>query len=207
MRLFMLALGVLAAIAAVSPTRVASQPISAASQGIATGGPSGQAKLQPGVIQAGWHKHVPPGAGYQIGLPTAPQVHEMKQETDEGVVKVRLAIIPVAEKSLGFAVLDSEFPERLDLEYAEDVLDNMEQSFVASPGITLRSSKSITINGQPGRELLVDAEGPQGKGTARVRMLVTAERAIILLVNVPEGVEQSQDVDRFFNSFQLVKGE
>src|SRR5439155_12889838 len=104
MRLFMLTLGVLAAIAAVSPTRVDSQPISAASQGIATGGPAGQAKVQPGAIPAGWHKYTPPGAGYQIGLPTTPQLHEMKEDTDGGVVKTRVAVVPASEKGMGFVV-------------------------------------------------------------------------------------------------------
>src|SRR5882672_10421150 len=85
MRPAFLALGVLAAIAAIAPARADSKQLSqAGSTAAVCRGWAGQAKQQADTIPAGWHKHVSKAAGYQVAFPVQPKVVEGDAQDGQG---------------------------------------------------------------------------------------------------------------------------
>ena len=180
MRPSLFALGVLATLAAAGPVF------------------GGQAK-QP-TEPAGWHTYVPSGAGFQVTLPGRPAVEEDRGLPEEGIGSTRKAVA-VSPEALGFAVIDHEFLEALDVDVVQFYLEAIEGNLLAQYPGQVRVQRSLSVHGFAARELVIEMPG---EGVMHIRIVVARDRLYVLMVGVPAGVAESADIERFFESFRPV---
>ena len=154
-----------------------------------------------------FEKFSPPGAGFSVLLPGKPK--EEVQDLDTEIGKLTNHMYLVDASGVFYAVMYAEFPAPItDPEIARGMFDNARTMAIAATRAEVKSETEITLNGYPGRELLVSMPG--GLGLLRGRMYMVKQffyQAITL--TVPEKNAEilklrEAEVKKFFDSFTLV---
>ena len=200
MRKAFFALTALAVIAALAPVHADTRALSrTGTAAVACQGCGGQTKTQAATIPAGWHKYERPGGGYRVALPQEPVTDEFTEEIDGVEYPTHAAMAALADDGVIFVAADRQYLAAADLSQAEKILNLAQEQF--TEGGTVTKQRDVQIQGRPGRELLVDA---QGLGVVHMRLVFTGDRVIVLAVILMDGAE-SPDVARFFDSFEWVQ--
>jgi hypothetical protein len=113
----------------------------------------------------------------------------------------KYAVQPKGRKDL-FMIVSIGFPEEVGSELggAEKLLEIGRQDFLAACKGQIRSEREMDSNGCHGLEL--EVLRPKG-GIARARIYATKDRIYQVTVSVPEIRLASDDVRKFFDSFEL----
>lgn len=87
----------------------------------------------------------------------------------------------------------------------EKVLDYNRDAMVGSVNGKLVFETKLTLEGNPGRELLIDIKGRSGaEGTAKIRLFMVKNRFYQVMVVARKGAISAQAMDDFLKSFRLL---
>jgi hypothetical protein len=142
--------------------------------------------------------------GFVVSLPGAVSESAQKAGVDSRDPIVYLAT--ARWKDYYYTVAYAEAP-RTDLspETAEKVLDNTRDGVASGSNAELVTEKPFTLDGFPGRDLLLNVKGSDA--LEKSRLLLTDDRLIELIVVVPANEESpdnnSSAVQTFFDSLRL----
>lgn len=145
-----------------------------------------------------WHALDETALGFHVQLPAEPKKSEQEVKTPEGKVTLRQWTCPATGGA--YLVFASDYPEApADAGAVEARLDRERDDIVHSSGGTLRTETRITLDGVPGRELVVDMPGEVG--SFRVRMFLKGARLHVVGAVTAKTKETAPDVERFLGSF------
>ena len=152
-------------------------------------------------------KFSPPDAGFSVLLPGKPKTEVEDLNTEIG--KLTNHMFFVDAPGVSYAVMYAEFPAPItDPEIARGMFDNARILAVAAVRGNVKSESEITLNGYPGRELLVSMPGGLGLLRARMYMVKQFFCQAITLTAPEKNAEtlklREADVKKFFDSFTLV---
>ena len=152
-------------------------------------------------------KFSPPGAGFSVLLPGKPETEV--QDLDSEIGKLTNHMYLLEAPGVSYAVMYAEFPAPItDPEVARGMFDNARTLAVAAVRGDVKSESEITLNGYPGRELLVSMPGGLGLLCARMYMVKQFFYQAITLSAPEKNAEtlklREAEVKKFFDSFTLV---
>jgi hypothetical protein len=141
------------------------------------------------------------GGGYTVQLPGVPIIESqlVNNPTIGGLVTLNTATVGL--KVGGYATAYADFP----LYYAfprDEALDGARDKIIQSLGATLREEQSLSIAGNPARDVFADI--PKRGDVMRCRLILTAQNRLIELMYAgPKGTEASENVSYFLNSLVI----
>lgn len=158
---------------------------------------------------ASWVKYRAPDGSFTIMLPHLPAPGDIKVEkqvVSSGPVTRTIFEISDRNQDMLYAVcfFDYTLVRHEGKHYEDDDghLDRTVRNYSEDGQHAVRSTRSCTLNGFPGRE--VEAVTRNGKQVARTRLYMVGTRLYILTVNARRaGV--SSNASRFLNSFELAR--
>jgi hypothetical protein len=140
------------------------------------------------------------GGGYTVQLP-APIIESQLVNNPTIGGSVTLNTATVGLKVGGYATAYADFP----LYYAfprDEALDGARDKIIQSLGATLREERSLSIAGNPVRDVFADI--PKRGDVVRCRLILTAQNLLIELMYAgPKGTEASENVSYFLNSLVI----
>jgi hypothetical protein len=156
------------------------------------------ALLLPGAARAtaDWQPFRSEPGGFTVLLPGRPA--EQTETIDDSPVH-RFTLSP--EPGRGFVIA---YGDRQDFRSTpvEEVFDNVRNGFLSGSGGTLKTERTMALAGRPAREIL--AEGPNGS-LLKARFILDGERLYTVVAVAPAGDSALEEMDRFLNSFMLLK--
>jgi hypothetical protein len=151
---------------------------------------------------AEWKEVTPAGIGFQALMPGAPRVEQKIQETPVGKMELhKFTVVPKGKNEL-FMVVSVRFPEEASdrLGGAEKLLESGREDLLVATQGQLRSERRIILSGRPGMEL--EILPPKG-AIVKARVYATKNQLYEVFVGVPMIRVTSEDVQKFFDSFEL----
>lgn len=148
-----------------------------------------------------WKVYTYKNGGFAAAFPKMPTESTQRVKSATGELKVHLY---VAEGSgeVSYVVSWTDLPAKEARKGTEQKrLDFAQGGAVSSSRGKLRSSTKRTIDGHPGRELIID--GP-GESSVRVRLYVVGRRLFQVLAVGP-GSAASRQALHFLDSFRLIR--
>jgi len=109
-----------------------------------------------------WKELSPKGDGFRVLMPDKPEKKTATVETPQGDVKITLYTI--ARKKTFFMVLRSDLPPEVDVKDVKKLLDDARDQGVKNSRGKLTSEKEIELDGNPGREMILDLPDSRVKG-------------------------------------------
>jgi hypothetical protein len=159
---------------------------------------SSRANINP----AEWQAVAPAGLGFQALMPGTPRQDQQNQETPAGTLELhKFRAEPKGKKEL-FMVVVIRFPPGMtdQLGGAEWLLELGRQDVLTACQGRLQSERRIALNGCPGLELeVLPAKG----AIVKARIYAAKNQVYQVSVHVPKVRFTSDDVQMFFDSFQL----
>lgn len=168
---------------------------------------------------AEWKTLSPEGEGFTCQMPGEAKPLTQKVETAAGPLEVVLYIVELADSA--YLVNSTKIPANAIEATTEERLDGARDGAVANSKGKLVEEQKITVQGNPGRQLLI--EQPGGLCT-QLKVMMVHDRLIQLLVVTKSDRESAQkvfklltaeddagkketpsDIKKFFDSFKLVK--
>jgi hypothetical protein len=150
---------------------------------------------------APWISFSPPKAGFSILLPAPPLEQQQTIKSPQGDVKVTTFVLDRKKEKGAYAVSLSEFPLKAIKSGTEERrLNNARDGAIASSKGKLKSEKRLTLQGSPGRELLIWVGD---MGVIRTRIYAVKNRLYQVTVTGPGEWVTSKDPERFLGSFKI----
>jgi hypothetical protein len=140
--------------------------------------------------------------GFSVWLPGKPQVSQQAQQVPNvGNMAVKYYAVP--SQAVSFVVMPMTLPRAMPSGQSRQFLDGVQRGFTAAPGAKLVSSKTISLNGVPGRELVVTARGNRILG----RFFVTGKKSYQVLSVTPQknAAAQAPLIAKVLNSFRILR--
>jgi hypothetical protein len=140
------------------------------------------------------------GGGYAVQLPGVPIIESqlVNNPTIRGSVTLNTATVGL--KVGGYATAYADFP--LYAFPRDEALDGARDEIIQSLGATLREEQSLSIAGNPARDVFADI--PKRGDVVRCRLILTAQNRLIELMYAgPKGTEASDNVSYFLNSLVI----
>jgi hypothetical protein len=144
----------------------------------------------------------PEGGGFSIVPPYALQETSQTVDTEAGPLEIRMFAAEQGQQA--WLVGYSDYPE--ELVQASDpaaMLAGVRDGAVSNVNGQLVSDVEATLAGYPGREFSATVTQNGQEMVMRERVYLVGNRLYQILVVVPKGEENSQEVEAFFESFQL----
>lgn len=151
--------------------------------------------------QTAWREIVSSEGKFSVWMPGQPTEGMQKQATLIGDVDLHNLIL----EQYGRAYMASytDFPDKMITpEKEDDMLDGGRDGAVAKTQGTLVSETRISLGGNPGRELKIEAQSRKLIVHARV-YLVNKKRLYQLLMFAPKDSSTNEEASRFLDSFKL----
>lgn len=138
--------------------------------------------------------------GYSINLPGKPKSGS-RTVALPNLGQMKLNFISVSKPPLSYVVIPMKLPSAPNGARIEQFLNGVERGFTASTGAKLLSRKKISLNGAPGREILVQA----GSNLLRGRFFVKGNRSYQVVAVSPKngGAKYNAQVMQVLNSFRI----
>jgi hypothetical protein len=153
------------------------------------------------MAQQGTWQEYRSGGGFTVRLPGVPTIESQLVSNPTIGGSVTLNTATVGLKVGGYATAYADFP----LNYAfprKEALDGARDKIIQSLGARLRDEQSLSIAGNPARDLFADI--PKRGGVVRCRLILTAQNRLIELMYAgPKGTEASENVSYFLNSLVI----
>lgn len=152
---------------------------------------------QYGSAQEAWKEVRLPEGGFAVLMPGAPKIEKMRSLVfGPKVTNLHLCTLKGSD-GLRYSVTAGDYRGTLD-DAVKEVLDDH-----IGPAPTLRSNKDITLDGAPGKEIILDSA--IGESVERHRIYLVKNRAYFIEVSlIPKGQEFSKETEKFLNSFKLL---
>ena len=153
-------------------------------------------------LPANWKVAAPKDAGFSAKMPGTPTEKKQQVKTATGQLSVTLYIAEGRNESL-FVVSYTDYSEA-DLKKApvDKRLDQARDGAVEKSGGKLRGEKKIELDGQPGREIVIENNG---EVIAKMRIYLVQRRLYQVMVLGNEPTFKSKDVGTFLDSFRVIK--
>jgi hypothetical protein len=148
---------------------------------------------------ADWVDHKSEDGGFTVRFPSEPKTSVQSVETAIGKLDMHMII---SEKgSMGYTVIYAKFPPAVEQVPSEQLLEGAKQG-IASRGITISSSKKVTMGNYTGLEL----KGSDANGLhLRARLfMVKTTMFQILLASRNEKELTDDSAEKFVESFKLL---
>jgi len=150
-----------------------------------------------------WKLFTPKDGGYSVSLPGEPT--EAKQDVKTATGNIEVTFYALEAKDGAYVVSHSAFPESALKGGTDDKrLDNARDGAVASAKGRMKSEKKLTLDGFPGREVVIETDA-KGMKAVRTRIYAVNKRLFQTLVVGPKSFVQGKDATMFLDSFKLVK--
>jgi hypothetical protein len=149
-----------------------------------------------------WKPFTPAGGGFEVQLPGTPA--EKRQTVRTPLGNGELRIFAVSTKGGSFAVGVTDFPESAVADTKDDQrLDQARDAAVQQAKMKVRWEKKILVDGMPGRELYLGAEGEK----TQMLLILAADRnrLLQLLATGDATFLDGPDTSRFLDSFKKKK--
>jgi hypothetical protein len=154
------------------------------------------------MAQQGTWQEYRSGGGFIVRLPGVPTIESQLVSNPAIGGSVTLNTATVGLKVGGYATAYADFP----LNYVfprKEALDGARDKIIQSLGATLREEQSLSIAGNPARDVFADI--PKRGGVVRCRLILTAQNRLIELMYAGlEGTEASESVNYFMNSLVIL---
>jgi hypothetical protein len=170
-------------------------PVPSSSAAVASA-PAAPAEATP-IEAAAWKQFSPEKGGFSVLLPGTPIEAPVKVATPVGEMTVQTYVVQRSDGSR-FAVLYNDSPTPLGPQEVQQNLETAKATMAATSGGTLKSEKSITLEGNPGRELEISVRD----GLVKVRIYIVKQRLYQVIAG-PVGKVTATDVDKVLDSFKL----
>jgi hypothetical protein len=141
------------------------------------------------------------GDGFTIQMPGTPKVETSSATIGKDQAPVTsYAVIPSAD--MGYVVMVMEMPISVDPKssMAQDFLNGMEKDAGKTFTSTVVAKKSLTLSGNPGREMTLSDRDGFGK----TRIFLVQNRMYMLMAGGKSGQANKQNIDTFLQSFKLI---
>lgn len=156
----------------------------------------------PDDLPAGWKALTSPEGGFKVALPGTPTKSEQRVKTATGQLGVTVFVLD-AGRDATYVVSYSDLPadevrpgrEKKRLDFARD-------GAVANARGKLRTEKAIMLDGNPGRELVIETKTDV---VIRTRVYAVKQRLYQSMAMGPGAFHRSKDVALFLDSFRLLK--
>ncbi len=127
------------------------------------------------------------------------------QSVDTAVGPIEIHTFTAEDRNAAYVVAYSDYPAEMVAQTdPETLLSGSRDGAVQNVGGTLVSEDTIDLNGNPGRDLVIDAKTDTGEeATVNARLYLFENRLYQILVVVPKGEEDGVDVDGFLDSFNV----
>jgi hypothetical protein len=154
------------------------------------------------MAQQGTWQEYRSGGGFTVRLPGVPTIESQLVSNPAIGGYVTLNTATVGLKVGGYATAYADF--RLTHAFIrKEALDGARDKIIQGLGATLREEQSLSIAGNPARDLF--AYIPKRGDVVRCRLILTAQNRLVELMYVgPEGTEASESVSYFMNSLVLL---
>jgi hypothetical protein len=137
--------------------------------------------------------------GFSITTPYA--LKETTQSVDTEAGKIEIHMFSAEQGQQAWMVGYSDYPpEIVEASDAEGLLGASRDGAVSNVNGELVSDAPVSLNEHPGREFTASAQGL----SLRARIFLVENRLYQIMAVVPKGQENSEEVDRFLQSFQLI---
>ena len=149
-----------------------------------------------------WKPFAPPSAGFEVQLPAAPTEKRQTVRTPLGNGELRIFALSV--KPGTFAVGVTDFPESALTKTTDDQrLDQARDGAVQQSKGKIRWEKKVLVDGVPGRELLIGADGAS---TATLLILAADRNRLYQILAIGEtSFLEGPETTRFLESFRRKK--
>ena len=129
-----------------------------------------------------------------------------KVQTAVGEVDMHMvSLSPTDDKNLTYAVIQSAYPENsydyTDETRIKNMLDGATSGAVTNVQGALIYENVVQFNGFPARDLKVEIEG----GFIYIKTILVNNKMYILQVICETDHDNNSSIERFFNSFELIK--
>jgi hypothetical protein len=149
-----------------------------------------------------WTEYQPEGAGYRIEFPGAPRTTVQEVPTPSGPLRMFFAAIGRG-RDVSFQSIYTAYPPELLTDDVQTMLDRARDGAVSNSKGKLREEKRLNVGDASARRLVIEA--PDGKHAAVALIVLSGNRYYQVTAVAPIGQENSPDMQRFLDSFTLLK--
>jgi hypothetical protein len=153
-----------------------------------------------------WVSYSSEGGKYSVKFPQKPKESGVKEDKQQGVKTEEAGYLDQAKQRIFVVNYLAIAPEKLAKEKtkptADQLLDNMQKSIVASLPGTLKDEKKIDQNGIPGKEFTITLTNG---GSTKTRIFVNPKnyQAYRILVATKDGKLDFPEMQTFFDSLVI----
>ena len=140
--------------------------------------------------------------GFSVMIPGKPDESTRKLDTPRG--KIDLHLFTAQKSNRAYIVSYSDYPDEMVKQNSpEKILDGSRDGQVRSMG-KLILEKNISLDGNPGRELVVEGKTSDGHdASSKTRIFLVGNRLYQVIFAAPKGEASSSEMDDFLESFKL----
>jgi hypothetical protein len=150
-----------------------------------------------------WKEFSSQDGRFSVLLPGSPKQTSENMVTHFGVVEAKMFILRGPEQSF-YAVAYMDYPrDALAKHTTDELLDRARDASVKKVKGKLAGEAKITLGGNPGREVKIEAPTKSGGQSVTMRLVFAKERLYQAIVVFPKGKEDAGEEKRFFESFKL----
>ncbi len=138
---------------------------------------------------------------------TAPRpLQESSQDLDIEAAKIALHLFSTQQDNIGYFVSYCDYPPTVMAHGdPEKMLDGSRDGALSNAKGQLLSETRITLAGNPGRELVMEAADESGRAvTIKGRLFMVKNRLYQVMVVAPRSQAGDKEVDQFLQSFKLL---
>jgi hypothetical protein len=144
----------------------------------------------------------------RFSVMTPAELKETTQTVETPGGNLKLHIFVGQEGRTGYFVSYNDHPPELVKRASpENMLDGARDGAVGNIQGNLASESKITLEGYPGREIVIDGTAEDGRGlTIRGRLFLVKNRLYQVMAVTPRGQANTKEIDDFLQSFKLLGG-
>jgi hypothetical protein len=151
---------------------------------------------------AEWKEVAPQNLGFRALMPGTPSLTQNTQEKPAGKIEWHKFTVTPKGKNELFMIISSRFPESVGRKLGvEKLLEIGRQDILSATQGKLESERRIDLSGRPGLELEVL---PPNGVIMKARIYARKNQVCQVVVHVPMIRLPSKDVEKFFDSFELL---
>jgi hypothetical protein len=149
--------------------------------------------------EADWQEFTSTDGNFAVLMPGSPTYEKKSQPTAMGPIDMHMFTIETRQNA--YIVMYSDYPEMILKAPADKVLDGGRDGAVANTKGKLVSDQSLSLDGFPGREFVIEIPG---KGLMKLRAYLVRQRLFqVMAVGTEEKIEH-EDTARYLTSFRLL---
>ena len=146
-----------------------------------------------------WKAIKPEGTGISVEMPGDPKPTTQSVDTPAGKVEIVLYVLEVPKGA--FLVNATTIPPNAPPATVDERLDGARNGAVNNSGGKLVSESKITLDGHPGRQLLIE----NAMGLFIHARVFIVDKKLVQTVAVSDQKDATPDIKRFMDSLKLLK--